>query len=221
MYSQTELKRIQQVINQLIDGYYSFYVLNPQIEKERVGNFLSVDSINERINDPYEWTKEWGITHEILMKILRDNGGYKNTNIENYIPYEVRKNLNNTNSIIDERIKNISYGVYVNGVLDEDKGFDGKVEIFGYIGKNGVYNLYLRLIDGNVDGVKIHTVDEYIMFRVEVNDGQIVPFRHEVAIRGDGYEGEMTVKVCGKVEKTNKGIDGMLWDVSIDLYTDK
>jgi hypothetical protein len=53
--------------------------LNPNVNNERVGNFLDESTITTRIDDPMDWKNTWGITHELLMKILMESGNYKHS----------------------------------------------------------------------------------------------------------------------------------------------
>jgi hypothetical protein len=57
----------------VLQGYYNFYLLKPQRDVIRQGNFISEDYITDEIADPNEWGRQWGITHDILMKILLTN----------------------------------------------------------------------------------------------------------------------------------------------------
>jgi hypothetical protein len=79
LYSKKDIERIRQTMAQILDGYYSFYLLNPNVNNERVGNFLDESTITTRIDDPMDWKNTWGITHELLMKILMESGNYKHS----------------------------------------------------------------------------------------------------------------------------------------------
>jgi len=35
-----EKARLSQIARDLIDGYYTFHLLNPNVDQERVGNFI-------------------------------------------------------------------------------------------------------------------------------------------------------------------------------------
>ena len=73
-YFENEVKRLKQKKHDLIDGYYDFYLLNPKKNKYRIGNFLNDSEITEEIESVEGWESEWGIAHDILMKILTKNG---------------------------------------------------------------------------------------------------------------------------------------------------
>ena len=69
-----EAERLKQKKRELIDGYYDFYVLIPKKEVERVGHFLEEEDITSKIESVKEWKSDWGIAHDVLMKILLTNG---------------------------------------------------------------------------------------------------------------------------------------------------
>lgn len=56
-----------------ITGYYDFYVLNDTRSIIRQGNFIADEYLTDEIADADEWGRQWGITHDVLMKILLTN----------------------------------------------------------------------------------------------------------------------------------------------------
>lgn len=68
-----EIPSLQARRGNLIGGYYDFYLLNPEREQLRQGNFIADKHITPEIESVKEWTKQWGVTHDILMKILLTN----------------------------------------------------------------------------------------------------------------------------------------------------
>ena len=119
-YSKRDLDRIKQTAAQIIDGYYAFYLLNPNVDSKRVGNFLDESSITERVNDTEDWYSKWGITHEILMKIFRDNGNYKHSTYvidDDSSEYSIRRIIddNSLYGVLDTEITNIHNSVYHSG----------------------------------------------------------------------------------------------------------
>lgn len=68
-----EIPVLQERRGNLIGGYYDFYLLNPEREQIRQGNFIADKHITPEIESVKEWNKQWGITHDILMKILLTN----------------------------------------------------------------------------------------------------------------------------------------------------
>lgn len=79
--SQSELNRIKNSIRQMIRGYYSFYLYNPTPYKVRQGNFLDLSSITRRVDDVDNWYSKWGVAHEMLLKVIKDNGYLRNNRI--------------------------------------------------------------------------------------------------------------------------------------------
>lgn len=217
LYGSSEIKRIQQVINQLLDGYYSFYVLNPVVEQKRVGNFLQDDTITERINDPVEWESEWGITHEILMKILRDNGGYKTNEVKVKQRDSETRRVFSKEQIIDEVIDDITFDMCETEDDDYVIG-KGSVEAFGYINDEGESTIDLRLVDVYLNDYPVTLVDDMMSITITVKDGYVKPVKYSYSVVSDIYAGQLDVTVCGKIEKTSQGIKGLLWDISMDVY---
>jgi hypothetical protein len=70
---------LKETKKQLIEGYYSFHFLDPELKKVRVGNFIDESYITNRIEDDSDWSGSWGISHEILMKILIESGFLRNS----------------------------------------------------------------------------------------------------------------------------------------------
>lgn len=56
----------------IIDSYYSFYLLVPPQEKNRIGNFVDDTTITEEITDPKKWVEEDGITFRMVQKVIHD-----------------------------------------------------------------------------------------------------------------------------------------------------
>lgn len=148
LYSAAELKRIKETKKQVIRGYYDFYALNPNVNKRRIGNFLSEKYITSKINNPESWNEKWGITHEILMKIFRDNGNYKHSKFvvtDEEVPQE---NLDTTYSlrrvvdtsakggIVNDVISTINASIYTNTAA-YNREISGQVNVVGYITGTG------------------------------------------------------------------------------------
>lgn len=55
---------------QIIDSYYEFYLLVPQKDVRRAGNFIDEKDINEWVDDNESWNDLWGKTYDCLLKIL-------------------------------------------------------------------------------------------------------------------------------------------------------
>lgn len=70
-------KRLEEVCHNVIDGYYDFYTLVTNNEKERIGNFLNENTIIESVEDVELWNEKWGYVNDILLKIIIENGKLK------------------------------------------------------------------------------------------------------------------------------------------------
>jgi hypothetical protein len=77
-FFQSEINRLKRTRKELIRSYYDFYLLNPNKDDLRIGNFINTNDITEKIDSTAEWEKVWGITHDILMKIMIENGNLSN-----------------------------------------------------------------------------------------------------------------------------------------------
>ena len=56
-----------------ITGYYDFYLVKDTRQTIRQGNFIAEEYLTDEIIDASQWERQWGITHDILMKILLTN----------------------------------------------------------------------------------------------------------------------------------------------------
>ena len=56
-----------------ITGYYDFYLVKDTRQTVRQGNFIAEEYLTDEIIDASQWERQWGITHDILMKILLTN----------------------------------------------------------------------------------------------------------------------------------------------------
>lgn len=227
LYSKSELNRVKNVKEQLISGYYAFFVLYPNVNKKRVGNYLSNNSITEDIENLDKWNEKWGITHKILMKILRDNGNYKNgkevvsESIDGGSTYNTRRIIESDGmwGEIDTSLY-IDGSVYEETILNDDIDVHGKLQIVGMIYGKGEQYLEIRLDNASVGGKPIKTEEDFLQFLVKVNDdNEIKPTKQIYHLVADGYEGQLSVKLCGKLKKDGNKLIGLLWDASIDLFS--
>jgi hypothetical protein len=53
-------------------------LLNPKRKTKRIGNFIDDAYITHYVENPEKWDDKWGITHDVLMKILIKNCFLKN-----------------------------------------------------------------------------------------------------------------------------------------------
>lgn len=228
LYSYNELQRIKQTMKEILSGYYSFHLLNPKVDNVRVGNFLENSTITERINDVDDWSKEWGITHEILMKIFRDNGSYKHTN------YVLEDNLSNTRimrvvddsifGIVDQEISNILTSVYNGGMLSYEANVNCLMKVYGMICEGTEQYLELQLKDSSISDeesyTEIETEEPILLFKIIVDEeGVIHPTKQVYKVKAGQYDGYLNVSLCGKLKKEKGQLKGMMWDVSLELFS--
>ena len=89
-----------------ITGYYDFYLVKDTRQTVRQGNFIAEEYLTDEIIDASQWERQWGITHDILMKILLTNAklvertdilpdrGYHYTDIWETSVINLNRNLN-------------------------------------------------------------------------------------------------------------------------------
>lgn len=224
--SQRDIARTYEVISQLMNGYYDFYILNPDVSEKRVGNFLETDSITEDIDVTESWESKWGICHEILMKILKENGNLHLSNVvfEDDVNAIMPLNLHDSEDfgLFEYKTNDISCTVYENNKLSYNYDFQGEIQMFGIIYGKGEHVLELQLTNGLINGQEIRTVEDLLQFHLEISEkGEIHPTKQVFEIESDDYKGELSIKLCGKI-RNNKGVlEGLLWDISIELFTNK
>ena len=69
----TRKKRLETVCEDVVNGYYNFYLLNLQRDVERIGNYLDENTITHEVENLEKWSEEWGFVNDVLMKIIIDN----------------------------------------------------------------------------------------------------------------------------------------------------
>ena len=228
IYGKSDLERIKLSMQQLIDGYYEFYILDPFVGRKRIGNYLEDASINENINDPELWDEEWGIKHEILMKIIRDNGDIKHSKTvidENLndggATYKLRR-IVDTNGVwgeVNDKLS-ITGNVYKDTLYDNDAKFYGNLQIIGIIYGEGEQFLEMQLVDCSVNGEKVFTDEDLLQFQVILkNNNEIQATKQLFNLNSQSYQGQLSVKLCGKLKRKNDKLVGLLWDVSADLFS--
>ena len=234
LYSASEINRIKQTIKEQLQGYYAFYVLDPNVEKVRKGNFLDERTITDEIDDVEAWDAEWGIAHEILMKILRDNGNLKNSEVVIQDDSLMRNTKSRTiifddsglTGLIDDEIVNIRTNFYKDGISTYDKAIDAIVSVYGYICGGEEDYLELQLNNARIFDEKysfqLKTEEPILQFNLKIDeDGVIHPSKQIYKLSSDCYEGYLNVSLCGKLSKNKGKLEGFLWDVSIDLFSIK
>ena len=187
-----EAERLKQKKRDLIDGYYDFHVLIPKKEVERVGHFLEEEDITSKIESVKEWKSDWGIAHDVLMKILLSNGLM--TSERDFEDYQGNL-LWETVLINESKTFNrgeISTTIYVENEVGEYE-VKGTVTIRGKIFAEGENTLYVTLSDGvidNKDGFEIQ------------NDASIT-----IVVQGRNIKGEtFKIPLTGKRLKENSNL---------------
>lgn len=233
LYSTKELNRIKEIMKEQLRGYYGFYTLNPDVEVERKGNFLNPATITDKILEPDEWYSEWGCTHDILMKIIRDNGKLMNSEIvvdndDLQRVYSRRMVFDDTalTGIIDTEIANINSTVICDGLLSYDYIISGLVKVYGCICGGEEEYLEIQLEDaqliGEKDAIRIQPELDIMQFNLKIDEnGVIHPAKQFYKLNAGDFSGNLTVSLCGKLSKNKGVLTGFLWDVSIDLYSIK
>ena len=202
-YFVNEVKRLKQKKHDLIDGYYDFYLLNPKKNKYRIGNFLNDSEITQEIESVEGWESEWGIAHDILMKILTKNGlmisdrslgdDYDGSNSwETVLINETRSFLKQeieTTIIVEEKVKEYN----VNGI----------VTIKGKIFSEGSNELFVTMENGRIDykdDFYLTKDDEILEINVEGNEINEVTksFNLEGKRIDDGSE--LSITISGKID---------------------
>lgn len=224
--SQRDIARIYEVISQLMNGYYDFYALNPTVGEKRIGNFLQSDSITEEIDDTESWESTWGVCHEILMKILKENGYLHLSNevLEEDVFSIQPFSISDTDEfgLFEYKTNDISCSVYKNDKLCFDYDFRGEIQMFGIIYGKGEHVLELQLVDSFINGNPLRTVEDLLQFHLEVLEtGQIHPTKQVFEVECGEYTGELSVKLCGKIKNNQGSFEGLLWDISVELFSNK
>lgn len=157
-----EAERLKQKKRDLIDGYYDFYVLIPKKEVERVGHFLEEEDITSKIESVKEWKSDWGIAHDVLMKILLTNGlmtserdfeDYQGNLLWETVVINESKTFNRgeipTTIYVEKKVIDSTEIKFENEVVDFE--VKGTVTIRGKIFAEGGNTLYVTLSDGVID----------------------------------------------------------------------
>lgn len=157
-----EIKRLKNARKELIRSYYDFYLLNPDKDDLRIGNFIRSEDITEKIESLKEWESVWGITHDFLMKSMIENGGLKNNRDYGSDDFDYEGD-----EIWKSEYFNISK--YFNKEGDINISFDensydyssiqGEINIRGEILGEGSNPLYVTLKDGLLDYVDEFWID--------------------------------------------------------------
>lgn len=217
----------------VLQGYYNFYLLKPERDVIRQGNFISEDYITDEIADPNEWGRQWGITHDILMKILLTNAkllSRRDVIPDRGYPYQeywetaIINESKNFNNFIKTDDASEGLNIWVNESQEKRYDVTGSMTIRGKIYSEGTNTLEVRLQNCLID-----REDEFSLgvssgekIQVEVVGRDITTSTHVIDLYGDSL-----VEVEGK-EKENKksnlqitisgSIDAPVITVNGDIY---
>lgn len=193
-----EIKRLNDIRKGLVDGYYTFHLLNPKVGSKRIGNFIDNEYITQRLESTNDWNDVWGITHEILMKILLKNGDlFNNRGLDGDEDYtlhtteiNIKKDFSNKNDVTCNIISDGEpFTCPIRGILS----------ITGDILDDGFNPLKISLSNGVIDErenfyMLSETVDLFI-----VDGEEIVENTHVFPIYGERVQGSITLTISGTV----------------------
>ena len=217
-------KRLEEICENVIGGYYDFYLIKNDNEVERVGNFVEEDTITKNLEELELWEKEWGYVNDILMKIIIENASLRkddipvirdenddNTTSNNYIA--LKKNLSDDKDIN----LNLLFGGELENTLYVDKS--ANIEIMSVIGNYSTNKLNLYLND-----VYIHDFgDEFFSAKIQFKDGQkhVINYEYDntsLKISEDNiplydennnliYNSKLNIVITGTIDNPNINID--------------
>lgn len=193
-----EIERLKKIKSDMINGYYSFHLLVPTRDVVRVGNFIDDNFITTRIESNEDWESMWGISHEVLMKILIERGFLGNNRghdfdkeLDKVLQIDVTKHFEKNE--IDTIIR-------VDG-QQEQYDVAGSVRVFGEIlDKTG--NLFRVSCDNGI----IATRDTFGMVESSIecfvnDDGSIDETEYEFALLGNRINGSLFLTLGGTVSR--------------------
>lgn len=202
-----EVERLKKMKSDLIKGYYRFFLLKSDRKDRRIGNFIPDAYISERIEDTEEWDARWGVTHEILMKILLDNcflkNGRKIGGAYDDAQGEIEKPEYIPNGTIEEikNIRAVPKVVYVNNFIEDDIMVTGSIRVTGEITGAGRNILVISMLDCIVDDYSLVQLNP-TQLQVRVNyDGTIVKNTETYVATMNNCNIELNVTVSGRVEE--------------------
>lgn len=202
-----EVQSLKKRKGDLISGYYRFFLLNPQRTERRIGNFIENAFISEEIENSEEWDKDWGVTHDIMMKIFMDNcflknnrkpgGIYNNRIIEHeVINYVTKGDIQIVKNIYNE----VPHSMFVNGTPQSTYDIDGNIKITGYINGQGENILVVSTENFLIDNyATVSMIGQ--PFTVFVNyDGTFVKKQQTYSFTNNNANVKLTIGISGSVE---------------------
>lgn len=216
-----EEQRMKQICRDMITGYYSFYILDPRRQTKRVGNFIDDSYITQRVQKLSSWEEVWGITHEVLMKILFENGKLFNNRNFNIIEVgeddeEDQEEFITTGDIYIHKEFDqgeLVYDLFVNGERKNDMKVGGSVVLKGTILGVGTNYLTFSLENGIID--RYFPFSNYAnnkLFEVNVNkDGSIATNTETFNVVGKNIQGVVTITLSGTVANPKMSVESTIY----------
>jgi hypothetical protein len=125
--------------------------LNPKVSSKRIGNFIDSEYITERLESTEDWNEVWGITHEILMKILLKNGDLYN---KRGLDDDLSDDILHTNEINIKKYFDNEADIICNVTVDGkvvNYSTRGTLSLTGYVFDDGENPLKYQLSGGLID----------------------------------------------------------------------
>lgn len=210
-FFKTEINRLRNTRKELIRSYYDFYLLNPNKGDLRFGNFLRDEDIIPEIESSKEWEAIWGIAHDILMKIILENGNLMSDRYidsDDYTGDDVWESvyLNITKSYNKNEIKTLLNGSFYDYDTNEISIW-GDVNVRGEILGEGKNILHVTLNDGLIDYSDKFWIDDNELI-CEVIGNQIFASKtfeilSEISNNIPIVSGTITVTITGTIDNPN------------------
>lgn len=202
-------KKMEDACADIIEGYYDFYLYNPVMETERVGNFLDERTITEDVENTSSWEAKWGFVNDILMKIIIENSNLKNdiTAVEEDDYNEPIKPLT---VISEEKIFGVDDGAEI------DITFRGTNDHPYYIDRDASISINSHI--NNNDENKKYTIFVSIKNFNILNNREPEFFESVNFLRGQRVELEYNIDID---EETFENSDIELEETTIPLYVDE
>lgn len=207
-FFKTEINRLRNTRKELIRSYYDFYLLNPNKEDLRFGNFLRDEDIIPEIESSKDWEAIWGIAHDILMKIILENGNlmsdryidsddYTGDEVWESVYLDITKSYNK-NEI--ETLLNSSFYDYDTNEI----AIWGNVNVRGEILGEGKNILHVTLNDSLIDYSDKFWIDDNELI-CEVTGNQIFASKtfkilSEISNNIPIVSGTITVTITGTID---------------------
>lgn len=207
-FFKTEISRIRNTRKGLIRSYYDFYLLNPNKDDLRFGNFLREEDITPEIESSKDWEAIWGIAHDILMKIILENGylmSDRHIDSEDYTGDDTWESvyLNITKSYNKSEIETVLNGTQYDYDTSEIAIW-GDVNVRGEILGEGKNTLHVTLKDGLVDYSDKFWIDDNELI-CEVTGNEIFATKSfeilsEISNNIPIVSGSITVTITGTID---------------------